>query len=94
MAQRIGDGMKLYIPTKEDILDGVSTSHNITTGQMGSAVSINNASQQSIENLSGVGPATASKIIEGRPYMSLDELVTKKAVGAKLYEKIKSQLTL
>ena len=34
------------------------------------------------------------KIIAGRPYQTLEELVAKKAVGQSVFEKIKNQLAL
>jgi DNA uptake protein ComE-like DNA-binding protein len=37
-------------------------------------VDINNASQKELENMPGVGAATAKKIIAGRPYTSVDDL--------------------
>lgn len=61
---------------------------------VGGAVDINNSTQAQLEDLPGVGPVTAGKIIAGRPYESLEELLTRKAVGRSLYEKISSQLTL
>lgn len=101
-AQVISDGGKVYIPTLDDekkmqdnILDGITTSHNIYDDKQGiTTISINTASQNALESLSGVGPTIASKIIENRPYTSLEELVTKKIVGKKLYDKVKAQLTL
>jgi competence protein ComEA len=45
-------------------------------------VDINNASQKDLEAIKGVGPATAKKIIAGRPYQSTDEL-TKAGLSAK-----------
>jgi competence protein ComEA len=59
-----------------------------------SLVSINNASEAELDSLSGVGPVTAQKIINNRPYQTLEELVSKKAVGQSLFNKIKDQLTL
>jgi competence protein ComEA len=71
------------------------TSYNLQQNQAGiGLISVNSASQSELESLSGVGPVTARKIINGRPYTSLDELVSKKAVGKKLFEKIQSQLSL
>ena len=39
-----------------------------------SAVDLNSATQSELEELPGVGPATAKKIVAGRPYMSIDDL--------------------
>jgi len=60
----------------------------------GVLLNINTATQAQLEDLPGVGPVTAGKIIAGRPYSSLEELLVKKAVGRSLYEKINSQITL
>jgi len=37
-------------------------------------VDLNNASEKELEGIKGVGPATAKKIIAGRPYKSIDDL--------------------
>ncbi len=37
-------------------------------------INVNTAAVSLLEELPGVGPATASKIVEGRPYASLDQL--------------------
>lgn len=107
-AARVSDGSKVYIPEKPDEEDGAtgqsiktSTSHNQnvqriddTSHILEATISINNATQQELETLSGVGPATASKIIAGRPYTSFDQLVTRKVIGQKLLDKIQAQLSL
>ena len=56
-------------------------------------VDINNASQQDLESLKGVGAATAKKIIAGRPYKSVDEL-SKVGVSAKTIDAIKPFVTV
>ena len=91
-AAKLSDGAKIYIPKMGDMVTRPGpvsdslTSHN--------SVSINAASQSELEALSGIGPATAKKIISGRPYTSLEELVAKKAMGQALFDKLKNQLTL
>lgn len=56
-------------------------------------VDINNAPQKELENIKGVGPATAKKIVAGRPYKSVDEL-SKAGLSAKAIEAIKPFVTV
>jgi competence protein ComEA len=95
-AMKVADGMKIYVPTTDE------TSHNIGTdvatpgisSQNGAYVSVNLASKDQLDSLPGVGPVTAQKIIDNRPYASLDDLVAKKAIGPSLFEKLKNTLSL
>ncbi len=57
-------------------------------------ISINSGSQSELEALPGVGKVTAEKIIQNRPYQSLDELQTKQAISKTLFDKIKDSITL
>lgn len=107
-AMKVADGMKIYIPFKNEtshIKDSVQraddTSYNLdpllrsgSTSQNGSIVSINMASKEQLDTLTGVGPVTSQKIIDNRPYQTLEELVSKKAVGQALFTKIKPLLSL
>jgi competence protein ComEA len=56
-------------------------------------VDLNTASEKELEALKGVGPATAKKIIEGRPYQSVEDLA-KAGVPAKTIEGIKPFVTV
>ena len=51
-------------------------------------VDINGATQKELEDVKGVGPATAKKIIAGRPYKSVDEL-SKAGISAKAVDALK-----
>jgi len=42
--------------------------------------------------LSGIGDATAQKIIDGRPYERKNELVSKKVVAKSTYDEIKGRI--
>lgn len=86
-AAKVVDGGKIYIPV-------LSSSPLSTLGDLGNLVSVNSGSQSDLESLSGIGPVTAQKIIAGRPYQTLSELVAKKAMSQSLFDKLKDQLAL
>lgn len=90
-ATKLVDGAKLYIPKVGDAQRPFDTSGNMTGIN---PVNINAASQAELETLPGIGPVTAQKIISNRPYQTLEELVTKKAMSRSLLDKLGSQLVL
>lgn len=89
LAQPIQDGMKIYVPFQGEA--GIAGSEQV---EASNSFNINNASQSKLEELPGVGPVTAGKIIAGRPYGSVDELLANKIVSKSVYEKIKGQVTI
>lgn len=96
-AGRLVDGSKLYIPQKGEA--GVSVTYKDSNSGIGAragiaTVNINTASSSELESLSGVGPKTSEKIIQNRPYMTLEELVTKNVMYRSTFEKIKNELSL
>lgn len=57
-------------------------------------VDINRASQSELEDLPGIGPAYAKRIIEGRPYRSINDLKGLKGLGGKTFDKFKDMITV
>lgn len=57
-------------------------------------VSINSATQTQLETLVGVGPSTALKIIEGRPYTKLEDLLDVSGIGDATFNKFKDDICL
>lgn len=53
-------------------------------------IDINTSSLEDLDTLPGVGAVTAKKIIENRPYETVDDLLEKKSVGESVYNNIKS----
>lgn len=90
LAAKVKDGTKIYVPkigeSTKNIVESVE-------GESGSSlVNINTASQSELESLPGIGPVTAVKIMDNRPYGSIEELTEKKVVNSSVFEKIKDTI--
>lgn len=61
-------------------------------------ISLNSATSAQLEELSGIGPATAKRILDYRqangPFASIEELMQVSGIGPSLFGKIKDQITL
>ncbi len=54
-------------------------------------IDINTASLQQLDALTGVGPVIAQRVIDGRPYATIDDLLRVKGIGEKVLADIKDQ---
>lgn len=91
LAQRLTDGAKVFIPKVSEAKGLESTSLGAKTGNL---VNINTASEGELESLWGVGPATAKKIVEGRPYQRIEELLERKIIKSNVWEEIKGEISV
>ncbi|MDH5641936.1 MAG: helix-hairpin-helix domain-containing protein [Nitrospira sp.] len=57
-------------------------------------IDINSASLKALRSLPGIGTATARKIVEGRPYTSVDDLKVRKILPVKTYAKLRHRLSI
>ncbi|MGI5840738.1 MAG: helix-hairpin-helix domain-containing protein [Patescibacteria group bacterium] len=89
-AEVLYDGQKIYIPKRGEVMGEI----NMGSGK----ISLNKASLEELDKLSGVGPATAQSIIDYRQkmggFMSVEEIKAVSGIGEKLYEKIKDEISL
>lgn len=103
------DGAKLYFwkigesgyqtaPGQAGSAGSANSASSIQTGNVAGVnnnlININSATLSELDTLPGIGPVTAQKIIDNRPYQTLEELVSKKAVSASVFAKIKEKITL
>ena len=90
LSQTLKDGQKIEVP-QVIVVSGAPKS----TGKL---IDINSASESELDAISGVGPATAKKIIEYRTkngaFKSIDDLKKIKGFGKNKIEKIKAEIML
>lgn len=92
MALKLSDGMKIYIPKVGEAYSGGISSGSVAG--IKTQVNINTGTQAELEALSGIGPVTTSKIISGRPYSKIEDLLTLKIVSKKVFDQIKDSLVI
>ena len=71
LAVKVKPEQKIFIPSKNS--QNPSSLAGATSFQ-DNKININTASSSQIEEISGVGPATSMKIINGRPYQACDDI--------------------
>lgn len=96
LAQRAVDGMKIYIPSTDDLKSNPygAGSQSLSLVGQSTLININSASESELDGLPGVGLATASKIISGRPYGDIQDLLNRKIVSPTVWGKIKNQVSV
>lgn len=100
------DGIKLRIPSINDtidnneaqntkyIIEGIGTEEQKTS----KTININTASLEELQNLNGVGPSLASKIIEYRKengkFKTIEDIKNVSGIGENKFEEIKNQIKI
>ena len=112
LAYVLQDGQKIYIPSILEVEEEEAEEEEyITEGSGGvileegeeeknneaeGKVNINTATQTELETLNGIGPSTASKIIEYRKqngnFQSIEEIQNVSGIGDSKYESIKDDI--
>ena len=81
--------------TEEIKKDTVAIAQGVREGlRSDKQVDLNSADRSQLASLPGFTTATADKVIEGRPYRSPDELVSRHIVSRAEYDRIANQITV
>lgn len=88
LARVLSDGEQLVVLGPDDLM----------TGSSGGLISLNRATEDQLDELPGVGPALASRILEYRQslgsFSDIRQLREVSGIGEKLFAKIKDLVTL
>ena len=77
----------------EPVKSQADTPQKNGAGKMPSkAVDINTATEKQLSSLPGIGPQMAKRIIEARPFKSIQGLKRVKGIGDKKFERLKSHV--
>lgn len=95
-ARILSDQEKIYIPSNWEAWSGLfdQSSTQTSTSSNQNLIDVNNASQEELEELPGIGEVTAEKIMVNRPYQTIEELSERKIVGQSVFEKIRDHITV
>lgn len=97
LAQRVYDEMVVFIPKTGELAEGIELMQTTPTNQT-NGIQINNATQEEIETLNGIGPAKAEAIItyreENGPFKSVDDLLNVSGIGEKTLENFKDDIVV
>lgn len=106
LAAKLSDGVKVYVPKiGETATNGVQSTAGSNGAVVGppcceagslstvdGLININTASRSELDTLPGIGSVTAEKIINGRPYGTIEDLLSRKIVTAKVFGQIKDKI--
>lgn len=108
LALLLQDGQQVYIRTNEEVATnaqtganvGLESSGTITESTAGSAakINLNTAKKEELEEIPGVGPSTADKILAYRedngPFTLIEDIMNVSGIGEAKFDKMKDAITV
>ncbi|MDU4922401.1 helix-hairpin-helix domain-containing protein [Dermabacter sp.] len=109
LARVVSDGEQVYVPREgeeipEEIANPMTEAESAPSapgaeaGGDGALVNINTASESELDELPGVGPAIAARIVEHRttngPFSNIEQLQDVKGIGPAIFEKLRERISI
>ena len=100
LATELRDGDRIVVPSRDHPAPAAAQSSGAAAapgGAAGGLIDLNSATAAELDQLPGVGPVTAQKIIDARaekPFATVDELRERKIVGPSTFEKLRDLVTV